>query len=69
MSDSSRTSVTVCALCSAEFRPDWAQPACRACPLGTGCGFVRCPRCGYENPLTPAWLKRLMQILRNRDPD
>jgi len=49
----------VCGFCAAEFRQDWGQPVCRACPLAGMCHMVRCPQCGYENPVPPAWLSRL----------
>jgi len=54
-----RSNTIVCGLCAQEFPEDRGQPACRGCPLAAGCHFVRCPRCGYENPLPPAWLSRL----------
>ncbi len=50
---------TVCGFCAYGFLEDRAQPVCRRCPLAAGCRFVRCPRCGYENPVAPAWLVRL----------
>ncbi|HZD04129.1 MAG TPA: hypothetical protein VE173_04400, partial [Longimicrobiales bacterium] len=34
-----------------------SQPACRACPVGDGCGLVRCPWCSYENPAWPGWMR------------
>lgn len=49
----------VCGLCSLEFPEDVGQPVCRACPLAGVCHNVRCPSCGYENALPPAWLARL----------
>lgn len=45
-----------CGLCGQRFREDRAQPACATCPLSRGCRYVRCPGCGYENPVTPGWL-------------
>ena len=50
----------VCGLCAHEFREDLGQPVCRACPLAGLCHQVRCPHCGYENPVPPAWLMRLV---------
>lgn len=43
----------ICGFCNREFEEDRSQSACRACPLGSDCGLVRCPYCGYENPGTP----------------
>jgi predicted amidophosphoribosyltransferase len=51
----------VCGFCAREFRQDWGQPVCRACPLAGTCRMVRCPHCGYENPTPPAWLNRLFK--------
>lgn len=51
--------VMVCGFCAREFEEDCAQPACRSCPLTGLCHMVRCPRCGYENPVPPRWLARL----------
>jgi len=50
-----------CGLCGKPFTEDRAQPACRACPLGSSCRYVRCPHCGYENPMTPGWLRVLRE--------
>lgn len=47
-----------CGLCGRTFREDRGQPACEACPLARACRYVRCPHCGFENPVTPAWLDR-----------
>gem|GEM_PF-1857304 len=54
--------VVVCGFCGREFAEDRGQPACRACPLSAatgGCRRLRCPHCGYENPVLPRWLVRL----------
>jgi hypothetical protein len=52
-----------CGLCGRPFAEDRGQAACGACPLHAGCRFVRCPRCGYENPVEPPWLRTLRQWL------
>lgn len=49
----------VCGFCGQSFQPDEGQPTCRSCPLKGGCQMVRCPHCGYENPLTPPWVTRV----------
>lgn len=46
--------------------PDDAQPACAGCPLKGSCLLVRCPHCGYENPVAPAWLVRIRGFLGTR---
>lgn len=41
-----------CAMCRKSFDPKGEETmnACQGCSLlGTGCGKVRCPYCGYEN--------------------
>jgi hypothetical protein len=48
-----------CGFCGAEFVEDTGQAACQSCPLSRGCGLVRCPHCGYENPRQPGWLMKL----------
>lgn len=52
-----------CGYCGTRFLEDRGQAACRSCPLGTACRYVRCPTCGYENPVTPTWLATLRQRL------
>lgn len=47
-----------CGLCGRRFREDRAQPVCAGCPLARACRYVRCPHCGYENPVEPAWIER-----------
>lgn len=45
-----------CGLCGAEFEEKDAKSACAKCPWH-GCGLLRCPKCGYEMPPEPKWLK------------
>ena len=52
-----------CGFCGKPFDEDRSQPACRQCPVGTGCGLVRCPHCGYENPGTPGWVAFLKRYV------
>lgn len=52
-----------CGFCGKPFDEDRSQPACRQCPVGSGCGLVRCPHCGYENPGTPGWVAFLKKKL------
>lgn len=51
--------VVTCGFCGADFVEDPGQVACQSCPLGRGCGLMRCPHCGYENPKEPSWLGKL----------
>ncbi len=59
--------MVTCAFCGHDFAEDRAQPACQACPLSRGCRALRCPHCGYENPVrpaAPAWLGSLKRLAR-----
>ena len=53
-----------CGFCGKAFQEDRSQAACRACPLGSNCGLVRCPHCGFENPGTPRLVSFLRKVLR-----
>lgn len=57
-----------CGFCGKPFDEDSSQPACKQCPVGSGCGLVRCPHCGYENPGTPGWIAFLKKHL-GKKPD
>jgi hypothetical protein len=52
-----------CGYCGQDFEEDRGQPACQSCPLSGGCRAVRCPDCGYENPLTPGWVEALRRLV------
>jgi hypothetical protein len=52
-----------CGYCGRPFLENRGQPACRSCPLGSACRYVRCPACGYENPVEPAWLSGLKRLV------
>lgn len=58
--------MVTCGFCRHEFEEDRMQSACRACPLGSDCGLIRCPKCGYENPGTPRWIAFLKKKLGKR---
>ncbi len=57
-----------CGYCRRTFAEDVGQPACRACPLGEACHAIRCPHCGYENPVEPRWLNRFTTWIRDHGP-
>jgi hypothetical protein len=61
--------LVTCGYCGIEFEEDRGQPTCKNCPLARGCSAVRCPNCGYENPVVPAWVQRLRQWVSNHEPD
>ena len=47
-----------CTLCGLEFNEDNAQQACKGCLTMKGCKLIRCPRCAFEAPPEPKWLKK-----------
>lgn len=56
-----------CAFCSLEFSEEEARKsACSRCGRSGGCGMIRCPRCGYEAPVEPDWIKRLKRWMGGR---
>jgi hypothetical protein len=49
-----------CPYCGLDFKEKEARKGCARCSLVTkGCQRVRCPRCGYEMPAEPVWIKRI----------
>lgn len=61
--------VVTCGFCGSAFAEDRGQATCQRCPLSDGCRFVRCPACGYENPVAPAWLQRLRAWTRHGEAE
>ncbi|MFC1576820.1 hypothetical protein ACFL42_01715 [Candidatus Omnitrophota bacterium] len=53
-----------CALCSFEFCEKQAERSCCGCFRSGGCSMIRCPRCAYEVPRVPEWLKRMNGLLK-----
>ena len=39
--------MVTCTLCGHVFDPQ-EHPSCRACPLGSACASICCPKCGYQ---------------------
>lgn len=52
-----------CGFCGHEFDEEKGVRGCAGCPTAVGCKMVKCPKCNYENPPEPAWLKRLKVLL------
>lgn len=48
-----------CGYCHKSFEENRSQKACKSCPLGSDCGLILCPHCGYENPGMPGWISFL----------
>jgi hypothetical protein len=57
-----------CGYCGREFAEDRSQKACAECPLGSSCGHVLCPYCGFENPSTPKWIAFLKDRFGKEGP-
>jgi rubredoxin len=55
-----------CGFCGYEFDEEEVTPGCRNCPLASGCKMIKCPRCNYENPPEPKFVKNVKKILRRR---
>ena len=58
-----------CGFCGRTFQEDRGQSTCQRCPLARACKAIRCPHCGYENPLAPVlpgWLSRLRSLATTR---
>lgn len=53
-----------CGYCGKEYEEDRTQKACKACPLGSDCGLILCPHCGYENPAEPKWMAFIKGLLK-----
>ncbi len=48
-----------CGFCGREIPADYVQKSCGLCK--GGCRKLHCPYCGHENPVTPAYLRRLAE--------
>lgn len=46
-----------CQLCGMEYRASDGIRACKGCPMSGNCGRLKCPGCGYENPVESKLLK------------
>ncbi|HSL70457.1 MAG TPA: hypothetical protein VK864_09455 [Longimicrobiales bacterium] len=63
----SATATVVCGFCGTTFDEDRGQPTCKNCPLSRGCANIRCPHCGFENPIAPAWVQKLRQWVAHHE--
>ncbi|MBE0500235.1 MAG: hypothetical protein IBX47_02250 [Desulfuromonadales bacterium] len=54
-------------MCQKEFPDNTPEPveSCGAC--SGGCRKIHCPHCGYGNPVTPGFLKRLFNQSPEKD--
>ena len=52
----------ICSFCAHEFDETSAQAGCSGCGKSSGCNMIKCPKCGYEMPPEPRWVKKLKSI-------
>jgi Fe2+ transport system protein FeoA len=61
-------SAAACPLCGHRFEPE-SHGGCASCPVGSGCGTLCCPACGYTTiDASRSALVRLWRRLRGRRP-
>ena len=48
-----------CSLCGFRFNEKDAKSFCNGCYLTKGCGFIKCPNCGFEMAPEPEWIKKI----------
>ncbi len=51
-----------CDFCGYEFKEEDGKRGCQSCPMSAGCQMVKCPRCNYEIPRSPEWLRKLEKL-------
>ncbi|GFE60386.1 hypothetical protein [Geobacter sp. AOG2] len=54
----------ICGFCGHEFDENESKHGCGGCP--GGCHSVHCPRCNYKNPLEPAFIGKLKNLLQRK---
>jgi len=50
-----------CAFCGHRFNEEEADLSCKGCFMAKGCKLIKCPRCDYEMPPEPMWIKKLLE--------
>lgn len=60
-----------CGFCGRQFSEEAGSNSCASCPLSklkgkNGCGMIKCPYCGYENPLESGLVKKLRLLRREQ---
>lgn len=57
-----------CTMCGYRFEQKAGQAACKNCPMAGGCDLVCCPNCGFEAPVEPEWIRKVINFIRrNKD--
>ncbi len=54
----------ICAFCTFEFDEKLAQHSCSGCLKLGGCSMIKCPRCSYESPPEPEWIKKFNRLFK-----
>ena len=52
-----------CDFCGYEFTAEEAPRGCGNCPVKAGCRMVKCPRCNYEIPPEPGWVRWIKRLV------
>jgi hypothetical protein len=55
-----------CGFCGYDFEEKEGIKGCKNCPMTAGCKMIKCPKCNYENPPEPFWVKKIKKILNKR---
>lgn len=58
-----------CGFCGEEFDGREGIRGCGACGDASGCRMVRCPRCGYHNPLVSPLVGKIVRKLTGKGGD
>ncbi len=48
-----------CGFCGYDFEEKEGIQGCKNCPMSGGCKMIKCPKCNYENPSEPFWVKKV----------
>lgn len=52
-----------CGFCGYEFDASEGGVNCPGCPLAGNCGYIRCPRCGYDSPQQAALITLIRGLI------
>lgn len=55
-----------CGLCSQEIDEKKGRSTCDGCPFAKNCDMIKCPNCGFDNPVEPKWVERVKNFFKRR---
>lgn len=55
-----------CGFCGYEFEAEAGSTNCPGCPLRGHCGYIRCPRCGFDNPREAVLVRLIREWINQR---